>query len=84
MVGDLACTAMLFSLVFYVRIAVSFFPAQSGGLMMQVREAAFTVTEPVMAPLRRAVPPTQGALGGLSVDVLVMFVLLIVLRSLFC
>ena len=85
MVTSLLCTViLLFSLMFYLRIALSFFPAQSGGLMMQVRELAFSVTEPVMLPLRRAVPPMPGAAAGFGVDVIVMLIALIVLQGLFC
>jgi len=85
MVADLICTAiLLFSLCFYLRIALSFFPAQSGGAMMQVRELAFSVTEPVMLPLRRALPPASGFAAGFGVDTLVMIIALIVLQSLFC
>ncbi|NNE94492.1 MAG: YggT family protein [Acidimicrobiales bacterium] len=85
MVSSLLCTViLLFSLMFYLRIALSFFPAQTGGLMMQVRELAFSVTEPVMLPIRRAVPPMQGAAAGFGVDVIILLIALIVLQGLFC
>ncbi len=64
MVGDVLCFGiLLFTFAFYLRIALSWFPARTGGPMMQVREAAFTVTEPVLLPLRRAIPPLPGG-GG--------------------
>ncbi|NNC40254.1 MAG: YggT family protein [Acidimicrobiia bacterium] len=85
MISSVLCTIiLLFSLMFYLRIALSFFPARSGGIMMQVRELAFSVTEPVMMPLRRAVPPMPGAAGGIGADFIVVFLALIVLQALFC
>jgi YggT family protein len=85
MVSSILCTIiLLFSLMFYLRIALSFFPARSDGIMMQVRELAFSVTEPVMMPLRRAVPPMPGAAGGIGADFIVVFLALIVLQALFC
>lgn len=85
MISDIICTIiLLFSLMFYLRIALSFFPARSDGIMMQVRELAFSVTEPVMMPLRRAVPPMPGAVGGIGADFIVVFLALIVLQALFC
>ncbi len=85
MVSSILCTViLLFSLAFYVRIALSFFPARSGGIMMHVRELAFSVTEPVMMPLRRAVPPMPGAAGGIGADFIVVFLALIVLQAVFC
>ena len=70
LVSNLICTAiLLFSTMFYLRIALSFFPARSDGVMMRVRELAFSVTEPVMLPIRRAVPPLQGAAAGFSVEI---------------
>lgn len=85
MVFSIICTAiLLFSMMFYLRIALSFFPAQSGQVMMQVRELAFSVTEPAMMPLRRALPPATGAAAGIGVDTLVMFLILLVLQIIFC
>ncbi len=85
MVADLICTAiLLFSMMFYLRIALSFFPAQSNSAMLRVRELAFSVTEPVMLPLRRAVPPMQGAAAGIGIDVIILIVILIVLQGIFC
>ena len=85
MVASVICTAvLLFSMMFYLRIALSFFPARSGGAMMQVRELAFSVTEPAMMPLRRALPPAQGAAAGIGIDTLVMFLILLVLQIVFC
>ncbi len=83
-VRSILCFAvLLFSLVFYVRIAVSFFPARQGP-MMQVREMAFNVTEPALMPLRRALPPLPGAAAGIGIAELAMFLLLAILQGIIC
>ncbi len=85
MVSSIICTViLLFSMMFYLRIALSFFPAQSGKMMMQVRELAFSATEPAMMPLRRALPPAPSAAAGIGIDTLVMFLILMVLQIVFC
>jgi len=39
------------------RIVLSYFPLQPGGVMAQVFSALYTVTEPVLGPARRIIPP---------------------------
>jgi uncharacterized protein YggT (Ycf19 family) len=85
MVGDVLCFGiLLFTFAFYLRIALSWFPARTGGPMMQVREAAFTVTEPVLLPLRRAIPPLPGAVAGFGIAEIALLLILSVLTRIIC
>ena len=51
------CTLLnLYTLIIFVRIILSWFPLQPGGLGAQVFSFVYTLTEPVLGPLRRAIP----------------------------
>lgn len=83
---DLICVALtLFSLVLLARVVVSWLevfgirPPASGPLRT-VYQLLFDVTEPVLAPIRRIVPPA----GMLDLSVLVAFVVIFVARNALC
>ena len=60
---DLLCYLLdAFVIAVFVRIILTWFPLQPGGAMAQVFSVLYTVTEPVMGPLRRVVPPVGGML----------------------
>jgi YggT family protein len=51
------CTLLnLYVLVVFARIILSWFPLQPGGLGAQAFSFVYTITEPVLGPLRRAIP----------------------------
>lgn len=51
----------LYLFALFGRIILSWFPLEPGTLMASVFRFLFTVTEPVLAPLRRIIPPVGGA-----------------------
>ncbi len=53
-------------IAFLVRIGLSWFPPPRGNFMIGVNRFLFTITEPVLAPLRAILPPVQ--LGGMAID----------------
>ena len=57
-------------------------PSAPGSVRSRLTAAVFAVTEPVLAPVRRVIPPLR--LGGFAFDTafLVVFLTLIVLRAL--
>ncbi len=58
----LLCTILdLYLLALFARIILSWFPISPGGAMAQIFSILYTVTEPVLGPVRRAVPPIGGA-----------------------
>ena len=68
----------LYVVVLFVRIVLSWFPMQPGTGMATVYSYLRSVTDPVLEPLRRAIPPVGGVfdLSPLIV-VLVIQVLLV-------
>ena len=82
----LICIALTaFSFVLLARVIVSWIeltgwrPPATGPLRT-VFELLFDVTEPVLRPIRRILPPA----GPLDLSVIVAFVIIFVLRSVFC
>lgn len=60
----------LYIIILVVRALLSWFPFSSESPLNPVRSVVFTLTEPVLAPFRRLIPP----LGGLDVSFLVAFI----------
>ena len=69
----------LYSYVIIGRIILSWFPISHGGAMETVYSALYNVTEPVLGPVRRVIPP----LGGLDFSPIVVFVGLQLIGSAF-
>lgn len=68
----------LYSLVIFGRIILSWFPISRGSPMESIYSALYAVTEPVLGPVRRALPP----LGGFDLSPIVVIFGLQLLGSL--
>ena len=64
--NPLCAIAWLYLIVLFGRIILSWFPIESGTALASVYSFLFTVTEPVLGPLRRALPPVR--MGGMGLD----------------
>ena len=74
---DLICAAVrLYLLVIFVRIVFSWFPITPGTVMASVSSVLYQLTEPVLGPLRRVLPPVN--LGGMGLDLSPIIVLLVI------
>lgn len=73
----LASLIGLYSMVIFVQVVLSWFPS-NGGALSAVREWTGRLTEPLLGPIRRALP----SMGGLDLSPLVLILALQVLRSL--
>jgi uncharacterized protein YggT (Ycf19 family) len=73
-VGIVCLLIQLYVVVVFVRIILSWFPLSPGGLMAQVFSVSYTLTEPVLGPIRRAIPPVRMGGGGLDLSpIIVLF-----------
>ena len=71
----LVCTLLfLYFIAIFARILLSWFPVTPGTFLAQVNSALYTVTEPVLGPLRRAIPPVR--LGAMALDLSPLIVIL--------
>ena len=75
MLALLSLILSLFSLVLLARGILSWIPNKSGPLAT-ANSVAFTITEPVLAPVRRVIPP----LGGMDVSFFVVFIGIYLIR----
>lgn len=74
----LSVLGQLYLIVLVIRALLSWFPASGESPLNPVRRVAFTLTEPVLAPFRRVIPPV----GGLDLSFIVAFlVILFIVRG---
>lgn len=66
--------------VFYVvltaRILLSWFPAPPDGLLADIIDVLYSLTEPLLAPIRKIIPPIP--LGTMSMDLSPLILMLLV------
>lgn len=61
------CTLVtLYLFVIIARIIVSWFPLQPGTLTAQIASVLYQLTEPLLGPIRRVMPPV--GFGGMGLD----------------
>jgi YggT family protein len=59
-------------IILFARIILSWFPVSPGGGMSTVYGFLYTLTEPVLGPIRRLIPPI--GMGGMGLDLSPMIV----------
>ena len=78
---NLVCYLLqLYVVCLIVRAVLSWFPSSRSGFMATVNEFLFAITEPLLGPLRRVIPP----LGGLDLSFLVLIIGVQVLAGALC
>ncbi len=64
---NLLCRAAeAYLIVMFARIVMSWFPISPNSMMASVYSFLYAITEPVLAPIRRIIPPT--GMGGMGLD----------------
>ena len=71
-------------IVMFARIILSWFPIEPGSGMAQVYGFLYAITEPVLGPIRRIIPPL--GMGGMGLDLspLIVFFGIQILQRLIC
>ena len=59
------------------RAVLSWFPLSPGSPLAPVASFLYTITEPVLAPLRRVIPP----MGGFDISFLILFIGIEIINS---
>ena len=70
----------VYMIVMAGRAVLSWFPVRPGTAMASVSMVLYELTEPVLAPVRRIIPPA----GMFDLSFIVVFFLLVILRSIVC
>jgi YggT family protein len=68
---------LVFLIVLAVRAILSWFPARHGTFLAQLNSFLFDLTEPVLRPVRRFIPP----MGGFDLSFMVVFFFIVLLRG---
>jgi len=70
-----------FLLCLFARVLLSYFPISEGTAMASVQRAVGVVTDPILVPVRRLVPPvTLGGSGAvLDMSPIIVFILIFIL-----
>jgi YggT family protein len=71
----LAVIVEVFVVVLIVRALLSWFPTRPGSALIPVQRALAAVTEPVLRPIRRILPPVRA--GGMAIDLSILVVILV-------
>lgn len=85
MILTLICLLLqLYLLVIFGRVLLSWFPLDPNGLMATVGGFLHLLTDPVIRPVQRSLPPLR--LGGFALDLsaIVVIVAILFLQSIVC
>jgi YggT family protein len=76
-VGNILCAlGQVYLIAIFGRIILSWFPVSAGSAMAKVFEVLYTITEPVLGPIRRVLPPV--GIGGMGLDLSPIIVILLI------
>ncbi|MGI8810655.1 MAG: YggT family protein [Acidimicrobiales bacterium] len=85
MIQTLLCRLLdAYLIVMFARIILSWFPVEPGSGLASVYGFLYAITEPVLGPIRRVIPPL--GMGGMGLDLspLVVFFGISILRNAIC
>ncbi|MDZ7673650.1 MAG: YggT family protein [Acidimicrobiales bacterium] len=71
----------VYLIVLFAGALLSWFPTQPGSGLAEVRRMIYKVTEPVVAPVRRAI---GASFGGIDFSVMIVMFGIIFLQSIIC
>ncbi len=78
---ELVCRLLqLYLFVIFARIVLSWFPLSPGGAMAGIYSFVYTITEPVLGPVRRVMPP----LGAFDLSPIVVIIGVQVIQRSLC
>lgn len=69
---------------FLARVIWSWLPVPRGGLLLRAYELLVELTDPVLKPLRKLIPPIQAGGMGVDVSAILVFVIARVLQQALC
>jgi YggT family protein len=84
-VGAVVCYAIwAYLIVLVLKAVMSWFPIEYDSPMQTVKQVLDKLTEPLLAPLRRVIPPLQIGSVGLDMSFMVLFLGIFLIQTLLC
>jgi YggT family protein len=80
---DIGVALEVYVVVLFIRAVLSWFPIHPGGAMSSINTLLWRLTEPVLAPVRRLIPPLSAGGGGLDLSFLVVVIALQIIAAAF-
>lgn len=83
--NSLLCQLLLaYLIIVFARIILSWFPIEPGSGLASVYGVLYSITEPVLGPIRRILPPV--GMGGMGFDLspIIVTIAITVLRGAIC
>jgi YggT family protein len=72
---DVICTLLFFyQWVIFARILMSWIRIEPGTPVASIYSVVVNITEPVLGPLRRAIPPMRMGMGALDLSPIIVFI----------
>jgi YggT family protein len=79
---DLVCWLLqAYFYALFLRIILSWFPVSPGSFLAALNGVLYTITEPILGPLRRAIPPVRIGMAGLDLSPMIVLIGIQVLRG---
>ncbi len=85
MIQTLICRLLqAYLIVMFARIILSWFPVSPGSGAASIYGFLYSITEPVLGPIRRVIPPV--GMGGMGLDLspIVVFFAITILQGIIC
>ena len=64
----------LYLIVIFVRVLMSWFPVTPGTGLASAYSVLFSITEPVLGPVRRAIPPLRVGMAAIDLSVIIVLI----------
>ena len=82
---DLVCTLLrVYFLIVLATVIASWIPTTEGTLADRAKGVLRSLTEPVLAPLRRVLPPVQMGAMGLDLSPTILLLAMVLLQQAIC
>jgi YggT family protein len=85
LIQGLACRFLFaYLIIMFARIILSWFPINPGSGMATVYGFLYSITEPVLGPIRRIIPPIGAGGMGIDLSPIIVFFGITILQRLIC
>lgn len=79
--GIIRILLYIYWVILFARILGSFFPIPPSGPIRSAFSIVYNLTEPVLRPLRNAIPPVRMGMVGFDLSPMIVFVAIAILLS---